>query len=271
MNSGLIMKSDVLDILFENRNKDYGAYMLRKFYNNRLMKSLSIMMMAVIVFSAFAFLPDRSLEPDKLLFADHEMGHFTPAVKVPEIKAAVIKPKLTPLPVQKFLNNIIIVNNTDSVDILHNLNNLAIGSKTNILINNGGVDVSSLPAIGSGGKIEEPAIPAEPTTDIIKPVDNPEIMPAYPGGMDALRKFLVRNLNNPRDLEEGEVISVKIKFVVGYDGKLQRFELVQDGGSEFNNEVMRVLKKMPAWIPGKSKGQNVPVYFTIPVKFIAEG
>ena len=47
---------------------------------------------------------------------------------------------------------------------------------------------------------------------------------------------------------------VKVKFVVGYDGNLKSFELVQDGGSDFNNEVIRVLKKMPEWIPGKSKG-----------------
>jgi len=66
------------------------------------------------------------------------------------------------------------------------------------------------------------------------------------------------------------LIAVKIKVVVGYDGKLKIFELVQDGGIEFNNEVIRVLKKMPAWLPGKSRGQNVSVYYTIPVKFIGE-
>jgi len=95
-------------------------------------------------------------------------------------------------------------------------------------------------------------------------------MPSYPGGTAALRRFLERNLGNPRDLESGELISVKVKVVVGYDGKLKNFELVQDGGTEFNNEVIRVLKKMPAWVPGKSKGQNVSVYYTIPVKFVGE-
>jgi protein TonB len=72
-------------------------------------------------------------------------------------------------------------------------------------------------------------------------------------------------------LEDGELISVKVKVIVGYDGKLKNFELVQDGGTEFNNEVIRVLKKMPAWKPGKSKDQNVSVYYTIPVKFVGEG
>lgn len=94
-------------------------------------------------------------------------------------------------------------------------------------------------------------------------------MPSYPGGMDALRKFLVRNLENPRDMKEGEVANVKVKFVVGSNGELQSFVTVQDGGNEFNREVMRVFKKMPNWVPGKSKGQNVSVFYTVPIKFIS--
>ena len=68
-------------------------------------------------------------------------------------------------------------------------------------------------------------------------------------------------------MEEGESVSVKVNFVIGYNGKLQHFVTVQDGGEEFNKEVIRVLKKMPDWIPGKAKGENVSVYYTIPVKF----
>lgn len=60
MNSELIMKSDVLDIIFEKRNKGYGAYTLRKFYNSRLIKSIAIMLSAVVVFSAFTFLPESA-------------------------------------------------------------------------------------------------------------------------------------------------------------------------------------------------------------------
>ena len=69
-------------------------------------------------------------------------------------------------------------------------------------------------------------------------------------------------------MEQGEMVAVHVKFVVGYDEKLQKFTVVKDGGNIFNNEVIRVLKKMPEWIPGKSKGQNVAVYFTIPIKFV---
>ena len=105
--------------------------------------------------------------------------------------------------------------------------------------------------------------------DKITPNNFAEVMPSYPGGMAALKKFLEINLRNPQDLEAGEQVKVKIKFIVGYDGNLKGFETVQDGGAAFNNEVIRVLKKMPQWIPGKTKGENVSIYYTIPVNFLA--
>ena len=58
-----------------------------------------------------------------------------------------------------------------------------------------------------------------------------------------------------------------MKFVVDYTGKLKSFVTVQDGGQAYNNEVVRVLKKMPDWVPGKTKGENVSVYYVIPVRF----
>ena len=65
MKTELILKSDVLDILFENRNKAYGAYDLRKFYDNRLMKSLAAMLGIVVVLSAFTFMPDKKRPLEK--------------------------------------------------------------------------------------------------------------------------------------------------------------------------------------------------------------
>ncbi|HEY5407892.1 MAG TPA: hypothetical protein VIJ92_12430 [Ginsengibacter sp.] len=46
--------------------------------------------------------------------------------------------------------------------------------------------------------------------------------------------------------------------------------MIKSGGIAFDNEVVRVLKKMPLWIPGKSNGENVSVYYVIPVKFTIE-
>lgn len=68
-------------------------------------------------------------------------------------------------------------------------------------------------------------------------------------------------------MEEGEEIAVKVQFIVSYNGEVTGFAVVETGGESFDNEVIRVLKKMPKWIPGKTSGENVSAYFVIPVKF----
>ena len=271
MNSELILQTHVLDILFENRNKGYGAYTLRKFYNSRLITAIGIMAGAVIILSAFTFLPDsKETEKEMFVVIDPGFGRVPPTPKKPEVKPADKKLfKKTPVSTLNFSSKIVILNNKDSVDVLRDLDNMAIDNKTNIVADPGRPLIGAVPGNNDPG-VAGPEKNTEPPIDIVKPLETAEVMPQYPGGMDALRRFLMRNLTNPRSLEEGELISVKVRFVVGYDGILKSFELVQDGGSEFNNEVIRVLKKMPAWIPGKSRGQNVSVYYNIPVKFIPE-
>jgi protein TonB len=275
MNKETILKSDVLDILFDNRNKAYGAYNLRKFYNNRLIKSLAVMLSGVVVLSAFTFLPKKEKGNDGI----DKGGVTVVSVILPEDKPKEEKPKEKqkdvvkekPQNQAKFTSNPIITK--DKTDTIRTLDDkIRIGS-TNIVLPGDGPSnppIVTPPNTGGGGDggITKPK--PEPVVDLTKTYNDGEVdvMPTYPGGMDALRKFLERHLENPRDMEEGEAVSVKVKFVVGYDGKLQSFVTVQDGGDEFNKEVMRVLKKMPNWVPGKAKGQNVSVFYTIPIKFI---
>jgi protein TonB len=95
-------------------------------------------------------------------------------------------------------------------------------------------------------------------------------MPQYPGGLKALLDYLKKNLQAPDDLEAGKEVSVKVKFVVNYNGQLEAFNVLESGGCIFDNEVLRVLRKMPRWIPGKSNGENVAVYYTVPVKFTSD-
>ncbi len=269
MNKEFIMKSDVLDILFENRNKTYGAYDLRKFYGDRLKKALGIMMTVAIVFSAFTFL----IKKETRLNADY---YNIPDTKLPTVKEDIKEPvkkqetakaetKATSANQTKMVSTLVIVPNTEKADTIPTLKETdAIGSVTVITPGSGPAFVQPVQT-GNTETAETPVTIIDKTI----PMDpnSVDVLPSYSGGMEALRKFLQRNLNNPKDMEEGESVSVKVNFVVGYNGKLQSFVTVLDGGEEFNKEVIRVLKKMPDWIPGKAKGENVSVYYTIPVKF----
>lgn len=269
MNSEQIIKSDVLDILFENRNKMYGAYNLRKFYSNRMYKALGVMLATVAVFATFAFMSPHKTKatvdiPDKGLTTLTATIKETPPAEQPKPQ-----PKQQRVPQIQFTNNIAIVRSKPDADTIRNLTpTLAIGT-THVAPVPGdpGILVGSTPGPGDGPATTPSTPEPEPVINPEVPIDNPDVEPQFPGGMQRLRTYLQNNLTNPRDMEEGEKVRVVIKFVVGYDGKLKAFETIQDGGDEFNKEVMRVLKRMPAWTPGKAKGQNVSVYFTLPVVF----
>ncbi|MEI2737177.1 MAG: TonB family protein, partial [Chitinophagaceae bacterium] len=95
-----------------------------------------------------------------------------------------------------------------------------------------------------------------------------EMDPRFPGGQEALKQFLARNLGSPGDLEQGEKKVVQVKFKVEKDGSVTSFEIISSGGSDFDREVVRVCKKMPRWIPAVQNGINVPVSYVLPVTFI---
>jgi periplasmic protein TonB len=262
-----ILQADMLDIIFEHRNRQYGAYSLRKYYNGRLIKAMAI---TFIIASALLLL---SFSKEEALLTTYI--YETPSSRnlPPEIPEKPVEPKKpqpkakaasTPVNTKQLLTSIDIVKDNVQVEKIANLDSSLIGSK-NI---KGEPPTTFIAAPPAPVAVPGPA-PEAVKVDKETPMLAAEVMPAYPGGMEALRKFLQKNLNTPQEVEEGSIISVKINFVVGYDGTLKRFEVVEDGGAAFNNEVMRVLKKMPAWIPGRSKGQNVSVYYTIPVKFTA--
>jgi periplasmic protein TonB len=271
MKTEAILKADVLDIIFENKNKLYGAYTLRKFYNNRMYKALGIMCGMVAVLCLCSFMVK---EKEVFITKDYPTGtEFVkpPAdvkkVEPPKVEAPSKAPALKP-PTQSYTTNIVIKQNPTNVPPIKDLVDGVQIDVTNTKGKVGSDPIITSPLDNgpdtSSGKGKEPVASV---IDKFTPMPEAEVMPTFSGGMQALRNFLQKNLQNPQDLEENEIKSVKIRFVVGYDGKLKGFETVEDGGDAFNREVIRVLKKMPEWIPGKTKGESVSVYYTIPVKF----
>jgi periplasmic protein TonB len=271
MKSDAILNADIIDIIFENRNKEYGAYSLRKFYNNRLYKALGLTFTFVAVLLAFSFV-EKKYTP-KIEYIDVVVGKLPPPVAdipkpvKPKEKAtppAAASPHIKP-PTQIFTNHITITSD-EKIPTIKDLNDdIQIGSED--IKGKTGAPSFVTPKGSEGPVTNGDPQPVKPVVDKATPTNSPEVMPLYPGGIDALRKFLERNLKNPQDMDEGQHVNVKIRFIVGYDGTLKGFETVEDGGAVFNNEVIRVLKKMPQWIPGKTQGENVSVYYTIPVNF----
>src|SRR5882757_10343927 len=84
-----------------------------------------------------------------------------------------------------------------------------------------------------------------------------EIMPEFPGGLEALKRFLMKNLRMPENnLEEGAQVQVIARFVVGLDGRVRDIEITRAADAEFNQEVKRVISKMPDWKPCSQNHRN---------------
>lgn len=95
-----------------------------------------------------------------------------------------------------------------------------------------------------------------------------EVMPSYPGDMEALYKFLAQQMHYPKEaLENGIEGRVVVSFVVEEDGRLTHFEAVSSPSPLLSNEAIRVLRQMPRWNPAKRMGRNVRCQYNIPVMF----
>lgn len=268
MNASTILQTHLLDIIFENRNKDYGAYELRKSYNHRVLLAISITLGFVLLFSVvnYFFHPlkgaaekpfvfeTREYEPSKFYFeTKKQQTSFSNKSK----KKTQAKPETTPRIVSdKSINKSVASILPDNASpLIQDDEPLNFGSGER----------------GNGNFM----VPKEEVKVIEKIEKKPEIyssadvMPQFPGGLKALNNFLKKNIKAPDEVEEGARIAVKVRFVVDINGRLESFKVVESGGEVFDNEVLRVLKKMPQWIPGKSKGKNVAVYFIVPVIFTA--
>lgn len=112
--------------------------------------------------------------------------------------------------------------------------------------------------------------PLPPDTINGKIVEHPETMPEFPGGKAAMNQFLAQNIHYPPDERDNGLQGiVVVNFTVSYEGTITDIVLVKEvkGAPGLGKEAIRVVKKMPKWIPGTQDGKPVDVKFHVPVTF----
>jgi periplasmic protein TonB len=260
------------EIVFQNRNKSYGAYSLRTDYQNVIKKSLligiSIFGLAVLTPMLWAKVKDKErvvviaqvmdiIEPPKEVVKPIEPV-TPPPPKVEEVKIKMIDfrnleivdtdEEIPPIPDQDLLNN------TDA----------KIGDKTQ------DGEVMEIPVDDpdavKGKEIDMPvAVETEDKNQVFITVEqNPE----FAGGMNALLKFLQKNLHYPTPAVNANVGGkVYMQFVVGQDGNITKVDVLKGIGFGCDEEAQRVVKLMPKWSPGRQSGRAVAVKFTLPISF----
>ncbi len=256
-----ILHADLLDILFENRNKAYGAYALRKNYNRRLQWALGISLSLVFLLSILenhrtVKTISRDATPGVTLISVDLPKAKIPATPHPPMHSQVARVKSTQIK--------IVPDDRVKKPEVPTIEDL--GTALTSTITQQGV-------IPDGTTGELNATGENLNAHSVKPDKQPEIYPTtsdarFPGGKEAFAKFLTKYLVTPGDLEAGEKKMVLVRFMVDADGTISKTEVLQSDGDDYSREVIRVLTKMPKWIPAMQNGTKVATWFTQPVSFM---
>ena len=266
MTSQEILKASMLDILFENRNKQYGAYALRKFYGNRMAMALAISLSSVLL---VCFLVISSSNSSDALNTDDGGVVVTTVILPPPPEAAL--PELSAAKPAARIQSASVNNTAPEIvpDILVNENLPTTDEIADAVISNVNVDgelnnAQHTPPQQSTGNGDKAVQHTATEATVFDPIEK---QPEFPGGVEAWRNFLSRYLQAPEELEAGERRTVQVRFMVNTSGQVTDFEIIQSAGSSFDREVMRVLKKMPKWTPAIQNGREIAVSFVQPVTF----
>lgn len=102
-------------------------------------------------------------------------------------------------------------------------------------------------------------------------LDSVEVMPEFPGGVQALQLFLVNHVKYPAEAaENGKMGKVYVKFNIEKDGSITNIHVVRGVYPSVDAEAVRVIRIMPKWIPGRVNGEPVRVKFTVPINFVLQ-
>lgn len=244
------------DLVFENRNKSYGAYVIRRNYertiNIALLLTLALVFFIIVVPNVIDFIKTAKIAQDtKVTEAitlaepppiDKSTPPPPPVVPPPPVQQTIkfTPPKVVkdeeaeePPPTQEEVKEVTVSTVTQEGEKL--------------------IDLPPDP-IGDEGE-------GTPFTVV-------EEMPGFPGGEEALMKYLASNIKYPAIARENGISGrVYLNFVVSKDGKVKDVKVLRGIGGGCDEEAIRVVKNMPDWKPGRQNGRPVAVYYNVPVNF----
>jgi len=264
-----LCKTEWLDLVFDKRNKDYGAYNIRQHYAENLTRALLISVVVVVggAVALGAAIKVETVEPVPTVVID--LTKIQPPSATPK-KEEPVKPELEkpakaaePVQTKKFVEMVVTANPTEAEPpTIDQLVDVAVGSANVEGADNGPKNTLVEASTGTG--------PGEEVTENTAPVgvEALSVLPAPVGGDAAWTKFLMKNLRYPpQAVDEGKSGKVWISFIIEKDGSLTDIKVMRGPGYGMDQEALRVLKKAPAWTPGIQRGKPVRVQFTLPINF----
>lgn len=269
-----LISSDWVDLVFEGRNKAYGAYRLRKSTTKR--NILAMVAVVILLIVAFIILTVKNfVDEQRAKVAMTQVAELT-NYDQPKKKAEVKQKKVEVEPERvvervkssiKFTAPVIKKDEEVKPDEELKTQDELMSTKTAIgTFDVKGNDDANGEILKAKDVIAEPEPPKHEEED--KVFDIVEQQPLFPGGPAALMKYLSENTKYPVVAQENGVQGrVTVQFVVEKDGSISDVHVLRGVDPSLDKEAVRVVKSMPRWTPGKQNGITVRVNYRIPVLF----
>ncbi len=261
------------DIVFENRNKDYGAYFLRKNYANHLNRAvvIGVGIFTLIFGGAWTYqryIDDGVIAPEKMVnyeptYIREKIKESKQPLKQKELQKSVqAAPQIEYTVPESVSDNTLKEESIPSTDVL----------EVNVISGTTIEGTGDAPPFTEPGTPVEVVKPAEPEkTEDNSILETVEKLPEFPGGMAEMYKFINSHIKYPSAAQRGNISGrVFVKFVVEKDGSIGSIEILKGIGFGCDEEAARVIKSMPRWSPAKQNGKSVRVYYNMPVFYRLE-
>ncbi len=265
----LVTSNDRNDLVFQGRNRSYGAYTLRSQYDKRLMWIMFSFLLGVgLIYGSYIVyknLPEEQLPPPPV-----DQSQFTTQAPPVEEDVPPPPPEEPPPPMEKsiaFMPPVVVdIPVEDQIPIQEDMDD----TKASTTTNEDGVDFGGTnfvePDDDDGPAITEP----EKEDKIYTFVDEE---PEFPGGYQAMMAYIQKNFNYPQVAIENNIQGkAYVKFVVKGDGTVSQVQIERGipGCPECDKEAKRVVNGMPGWKAGKVNGKSVSSVFRLPITFELE-
>ena len=272
------------DLVFEGKNKDFGAYVIRTESTKRhnlavlwaLIGAVAVAALTFGLMKANQYLEERrlaALQDQKTYIVD-----FTPETEEQQPEQQIIEPE-EPEVLEDVLSSVKVtelqivdddkVRPEDEILTQEEIEetNKAFG-QTNV--DNGQDERDKFQTAVTDVVVEKPV--EKPKEAVAQVFHSVEQMPQFPGGEAALMKFLQSHINYPpMAVENGVQGRVVVQFVVDKTGKVGEVVVVRNVDKDLDKEAVRVCKSLPKFTPGRQNGQAVAVWYTLPVTFKLQG
>ena len=271
------------DIVFEAKNKDFGAYVMRQKSASRHNKS----MIVVVIFIIVVFILSQVIQSVRQAWEEaqpkDEIEQIVTSIdnaaeeeEEEEVQERVEQPEPEALP-EEILNTVKVtelliakdeeVTKDDEIQSQDELKETQTAfGQTNF---DQGTDDRNVVREHKNEVIVEEKKPEPEKEEVFRAVEQ---MPRLPGGEAELMKYLSSHINYPTMAMENNVQGrVVVQFVVTKTGKIGEVKVVRSVDRDLDKEAVRVCKTLPDFIPGKMNGQAVNVWYTLPVSFKLQG